>query len=190
MKEKLIILSDLWGREKSSWLDHYTPVLEEKFHIVFYDSCELGEIDTSDYRQDHLHAQFVNGGIEKAVEKLRRSEKDRVHCLAFSIGGTIAWKFGMESGKLRSLTCVSSTGLRKEAERPKGRIALFYGENDAYRPDEAWLKAMKLNYRVLSGKGHEVYREPEFARQLSGEIVRMIFSMSSGAPYGYSSKCT
>lgn len=29
MKKKLLILSDLWGRERSQWVDYYMPLLEK-----------------------------------------------------------------------------------------------------------------------------------------------------------------
>ena len=63
MKERLIIISDLWGREKAEWLINYTEILETKFDLFFYDSCEIGEVDKSNYIQDNLHNQFFRGLI-------------------------------------------------------------------------------------------------------------------------------
>ena len=173
MNERLIIISDLWGREKSEWLVNYTRVLEAKFDIEFYDSCELGEIDKTEYTQANLHKQFVESGIEKAVSKLIDIEKYPINILAFSIGGTIAWKYGIRTGKITSLVCVSSTRLRKETEKPSGRLKLFFGENDKFKPETEWLENMELDYQVLSHKGHEVYSEREFAEQLSEIITKM-----------------
>lgn len=65
MKERIIIISDLWGRKKSEWLINYTQILETEFDIMFYDSCELGQIDVAIYTQENLHKQFIGGGIEK-----------------------------------------------------------------------------------------------------------------------------
>jgi len=171
MKKRLIILSDLWGREKSEWLVYYTNILKAHFDITYYDCCELGEIDKSDYNEKSLHQQFVNGGIERAVRKLLALEQHTVNILAFSAGGTIAWKFGIESNKIDTLTCVSSTRLRHETIRPKGKIQLFYGENDTYKPQAEWLDKMQLSYKIISNKDHQLYREGEFAKKLCEQII-------------------
>ena len=92
IKERLILLSDLWGEEKCEWMTYYTSVLEQHFVLQYYDCCELGDIDKSDYSEKNLHHQFINGGMEKAVENLLQKEKESVIVLGFSIGGTIAWK--------------------------------------------------------------------------------------------------
>lgn len=171
MKKKLIILSDLWGREKSEWLIIYTQILRVNFDIVYYDCCELAKIDKSDYTEEKLHKQFVNGGIEKAVEALLKIEKDKVNILAFSIGGTIAWKFGIKSDKIDSLICISSTRLRYETIRPNGKIMLCFGDKDVFKPQIKWLDHMMLNYNILSNKEHQFYKEQDFAEQLSKQLV-------------------
>lgn len=171
MKARLVVISDLWGVEKHRWFTHYTRVLESKFDIKYYDSCELGKIDKSNYSQEHLHRQFVHGGVKTAVNSLLELEKQTVNILAFSIGGTIAWKFGIESNNINTLICVSSTRLRKETEKPNGKIELYFGENDKFRPIKEWFEMMKLDCNVLLDKEHEVYREPEFAKQLSEVIA-------------------
>jgi hypothetical protein len=51
MKPRLIILSDLWGKEKSEWVKGYIEILESEFDIKFYDCCELGEVDKGDYSE-------------------------------------------------------------------------------------------------------------------------------------------
>ena len=78
-------------------------------------------------------------------QKLIELEKDSVSILAFSIGGAIAWKYGLKSQKIDSLICVSSTRLRKEVEKPKGKIALYFGEDDAFKPKREWFHNMELN---------------------------------------------
>lgn len=40
--KKLILLSDLWGKEKPNWILQYTIVLEKYFDVKYYDCCELG----------------------------------------------------------------------------------------------------------------------------------------------------
>lgn len=172
MKERLIIISDLWGKEKAEWLTNYTEILKTKFDLKFYDSCEIGKVDKSNYVQDSLHNQFVNGGIELAVEKLIEQEKNPVNILAFSIGGVIAWNFGLKTDNIKSLLCISSTRLRKETRRPKGRITLYFGENDEYQPSPEWIEYMQVAFNVLPNKSHQVYREMKLAKDLSDKILK------------------
>lgn len=92
MKRKLIILSDLWGSKNSNWVNYYSEILKEHFEIQFYDCCELGGIDNKGSNQGLIHQQFIQFEIDKAVTKLIKTEQDSLSVLAFSIGGTIAWK--------------------------------------------------------------------------------------------------
>ncbi len=167
-KPKLIILSDLWGKEKSGWTSHYTKLLSQHFDIQYYDSCELAGIDKSVYTEKALHHQFVNGGIERASHKLAELVQEEVHTLAFSIGGTIAWQFGLQTGNIKSLTAISSTRLRYEKVKPETSIKLWYGEDDNYRPSKDWFDQMEIECEIISGQGHLVYREPGFAAILTG----------------------
>lgn len=45
MKPRLLLLSDLWGKENSLWISNYLAILEEYYECVFYDCCELAGID-------------------------------------------------------------------------------------------------------------------------------------------------
>ena len=73
-KPRLLLLSDLWGKEQSEWIILYTEILEQHFELKYYDCCELGNVDKTIYSEENLHQQFVNGGIEIAVEKLSQEE--------------------------------------------------------------------------------------------------------------------
>ncbi|MFK8104507.1 MAG: alpha/beta hydrolase [Saprospiraceae bacterium] len=173
-KKRLVIISDLWGREKADWLAFYTQVLEAIFEVNYYDSCELGGVDKTDYTEENLHRQFVNGGIEKAVENLIEVERKPINVLAFSVGGAIAWKFGMRTNMLHSLVCVSSTRLRKETAKPKGKVMLYFGAQDAFKPEESWFNQHEINREILANKAHQVYQEQQFAEQLSTTIIEAI----------------
>ncbi|MEL6944602.1 MAG: hypothetical protein AAFO82_18230 [Bacteroidota bacterium] len=59
MKPKLLLLSDLWGREKGDWIKDYLEILQPYFDCQYYDCCELGTVDKHPYEQEHLHHQFV-----------------------------------------------------------------------------------------------------------------------------------
>lgn len=163
MKERLIILSDLWGRDGASWIDLYMERLASRFNVVFYDSCELGKVDKSDYSQDVLHRQFVGGGVDRAVEQLIALEQESVHVIAFSIGGVIAWRFGLQTDRIKSLHAISSTRLRYETEKPSDEIVLFFGAEDDYQPDINWYENLGLEGIIISHHGHLVYQHAECA---------------------------
>ncbi len=153
-KPKLIILSDLWGKEKSSWVNNYISLLQEKFTVTFYDSCEIAEIDTEDYSEENVHKQFVTGGIEREVENLIISEKRQVYILGFSVGGTIAWKANLMGLNTKALFAISATRLRFETEKPNANLILFYGENDTYKPDDNWFENLNINKVIFENENH------------------------------------
>ena len=170
MKQKLIILSDLWGRENVDWVSTYVKSLSEVFEVVFYSSCELAGIPDFNISEKERHRLFIESGLEKAVENLLRLEKNEVLILAFSIGGTIGWKASLAGLKVVSFNAVSATRLRYEKEKPLNNIVLYYGEKDAYKPDASWFEKMKIDHGVISHGTHEIYRGEEFATKLCLEI--------------------
>jgi dienelactone hydrolase len=172
MKPRLIILSDLWGKEKSGWVSAYIELLKDKFEIQYYDCCELGIIDKINYTEENLHSQFVNGGIEKAVQHLLKAEKNQINVLAFSIGGTIAWKAALQGLNIRSLFAVSSTRLRYEDEIPNGAIKLYYGENDSNVPNENWFQKHSIDFKIIKKKEHGFYTEKDFATSICKEVLK------------------
>ena len=177
MKPRIIILSDLWGKEKSDWVTGYVELLEDKFEIQYYDCCELGEIDKTNYTEENLHNQFINGGIEKGVENLLKTEKNKINILAFSIGGTIAWKAALKGVNVRSLFAVSSTRLRYEDKIPNGTIKLYYGENDSNRPSNNWFEKHSIDFEIIKNKEHDFYTEKDFATLICDEILKKIHTI-------------
>jgi pimeloyl-ACP methyl ester carboxylesterase len=172
MKPRLLILSDLWGKEKSDWVLDYVELLKNKFEIQYYDCCELGEIDKADYTEENIHNQFVSGGIEKAVEHLVKTEKNEIDVLAFSMGGTIAWKAALKGLNVRNLFAVSSTRLRYEDKLPNGNIKLYFGENDNNKPDNNWFKKHSIDFKIIKKKEHDFYTEKDFAISICTEILK------------------
>ena len=83
-KPVLILLSDLWGKEKSGWIENYSRILKDHLEVRYYDSCELGEVDKSVYKEGSPHKRFIDGGIDKAVENLIKREQGNAGILAFS----------------------------------------------------------------------------------------------------------
>jgi pimeloyl-ACP methyl ester carboxylesterase len=171
MKPRLIILSDLWGKQKSDWVSDYVEQLKDKFEIQFYDCCELGAIDRTIYTEENLHIQFVNGGIETAIENLLESEKNKIDVLAFSIGGTIAWKAALRGLDVRNLVAVSSTRLRYVEDIPSGKIKLYYGEKDINTPSSNWFEKHSINFEIIKNKEHNFYTQNEFAASICNAIL-------------------
>ncbi|MFK7979118.1 MAG: alpha/beta hydrolase [Saprospiraceae bacterium] len=170
MKQQLLILSDLWGIQKASYLPLYTTLLQPKYDIQFLDCCQLGKINTSNYTQENLHQQFVNGGIEKAVKNLLKNYPQEVDILAFSIGGTIAWKANLASLKVRNLYAISATRLRYETEKPNSQIRLFYGGIDAYQPAKKWFDDLAItDYHIFEQEGHDIYQKSNIIQQICNQ---------------------
>ncbi|TDQ27865.1 alpha/beta hydrolase [Tenacibaculum caenipelagi] len=170
MKQRLLILSDLWGKENADWVSTYVENLSEDFEVVFYSSCELAGIPDFDITEHERHRLFIESGVEEAVENLLSLEKEEVVILAFSIGGTIGWKASLAGLKIASFYAVSATRLRYEKEKPLNKVTLYYGEGDAYKPDVSWFEKMKVDYHIIPKGTHELYRDKEFAKKLCLEI--------------------
>lgn len=170
MKNRLIILSDLWGIEDTSWVSLYLDMLSNDFKITFYSSCELAEMSKKDLSEVERHSFFLNGGVEKAVKNLIELENGQLTVLAFSIGGTIAWKACLKGLDVKKLYAISSTRLRYETEKPKAEAILYFGEEDNYKPNDNWLKNMKVSHNIIPQKTHEMYKEEEFAIKLCLQI--------------------
>lgn len=171
MKPRLIILSDLWGKGKSHWIEGYVKLLVDKFDIHYYDCCDLGEVDSVNCDEKNLHNQFVNGGIERAVDALLIKEKKAVTVLAFSIGGTIAWKAALKGLNIETLVAISSTRLRYEAQVPNCKLKLYFGEEDNYKPDGNWFKNCQILPEINKNKGHLMYLEKDFIHLVCNAIL-------------------
>lgn len=167
---KLLILSDLWGNADAQWLSHYKELLSPIFDIVYYDSAELASIDTDMLTEEYLHQQYINGGIDRAVESLINREKEEVSVLGFSIGGTIVWKAGLAGLKIKNLTAVSSTRLRHENMKPNTKINLYYGELDPVIPDINWFARHGLDKKLFEQENHTCYWKQEIAQKIFQEI--------------------
>lgn len=165
--EKLVILSDLWGKMKSDWLVEYSSILKNNFELVYYDCRVLGEIDIHSTSEDVIHQQFINGGIETAVKDLLKKETGKVNILGFSIGGYIAWKAALEGLKISNLIAVSATRLRFENSKPLCKITLIYGALDTFQPSIDWYNRLELDKIIYADENHDLYTKPENARRIS-----------------------
>ena len=171
MKKRLIILSDIWGIKNSNWIAQYTEILKEHFEIQLYDSCELGGVNIEYTTQELIHQQFIQFGIDKAVENLIQKEDSSVSILAFSIGGTIAWKATLKGLKTDHIYALSSTRLRFETQKPNTKIELFFAENDSNKPNKNWFSQLKIDDQLYQNKKHEFYKEKEVAITICQQII-------------------
>ena len=118
-----------------------------------------------------IHNEFVNGGIERAVEKLQLEEiSENSIVLGFSVGGTIGWKYALETGLVLSLACVSSTRLRYENIKPNCKIDLYFGNKDTYAPENSWFEKLSLNKITLEGE-HNIYKKESFSKFICSQFL-------------------
>lgn len=157
MKPRLLILSDLYGGDNPEWIKRYIDLLKFRFEIQYYDTLKLANIDSVNFSESDVHAQFLNGGIDRAVETLLNLEKEKVLILGFSIGGTIGWKAALKGLEVSSLFAVSSTRLRYETESPDCEIKLYFGEKDSSKPDSQWYLDLNLEHEILKDNNHQLY---------------------------------
>lgn len=170
-RDKLILLSDLWGVKKSEWWKYYLDELSPYFECTFYDSCELGGVVTEPYEQEHLHEQFVAFGIDKAAEKLKAICDEDVTVLAFSIGGTIAWRAGLLGAKITKLYSIAATRLRYETVLPDMPIQLRFAENDPFKPKDEWCQKMGLKPIITRDYGHNYYTFSEVSKEICSGLI-------------------
>lgn len=143
MKPKLTIISDLFGFQKSNWIEEYVKLLTSDFQLELYNAPELAGIESSHLSENDLHNQFIDFGINREVNELLKLRSEDSSILGFSIGGTIAWKAALEGFQITNLYAVSATRLRHETEKPNCNIHLLYGENDPFKPEKKMVRAIK-----------------------------------------------
>ncbi|KAF2079589.1 dienelactone hydrolase family protein [Flavobacterium sharifuzzamanii] len=160
-KTRLLLLSDLFGGNPE-WIQNYIEILEIKFDVQYYDILKLAQIDSSRDEKE-IHNQFLNGGIEKAVNNLLNFEKEKVAILGFSIGGTIAWKASLRGLQITQLVAVSSIRLRFETEIPSCKVKLYYGEKDLNKPNMQWFLDLKISNEIIENQDHILYQEKDYA---------------------------
>lgn len=165
-QETWLLISDLWGAPKANYLSLFREWAGDA-KLTFCDACALAGLDLGDYREEALHRQFVEGGIERAVAQLlKESGTIPVNVLGLSVGGTIAWK-AFEAGlPVKQLVTISATRLRYETVPPSHPTRCIFGENDPYRPTNEWFAQMGLELVLVPKQGHEVYRSPDCLRYL------------------------
>ncbi len=171
MAERLVVLSDMWGSKKGQWIASYLGYLQQYFDIVFYDCQQLANIDLTLNTTENIHKEFVNGGIDTAVAHLLKKEKEPSHYLAFSTGGTIAWKAGLKGLPMKSLYAISATRIRMEDSRPSCPVRLLYGENDTFRPSNDWFEEIGTEMEIFLNFGHDLYSDEKIIKKVCKDLL-------------------
>lgn len=167
-KPRLIILSDIFGRTEEEWMKEYEGRLSPYFKIIDYDSRELAGI--SALPQSEVHAGFVNGGINRAVQNLISTPVLPDVIVGFSVGGTIAWKYALKNAN-PSLYLISATRLRNETTKPLSPISLYYGELEEHGPSSKWFQEFKLSPEIFEKESHECYKSQNSIERVCQRII-------------------
>ena len=174
MAEKLVVLSDIWGVKKGLWITSYLGYLQQYYDIVFYDIQQLAHINLTVNCEENLHQAFVNGGIDTAVAHLMRKEKTASHYLAFSTGGTIAWKANLKGLPMKSLYTVSATRIREEKAKPDCPMTLVFGGNDSYMPKKEWRQKVGADFEIIQNFGHELYSDEKIISKVCQDLLTSV----------------
>lgn len=171
-KPKLIMISDLWGIEKSKWITFYTRRLHKHFDISILDSILLAEINGQNLNEQDRHKLFITGGLEKATQNLlNKLPRENTYLLGFSIGGYIAWKACLAGISINYLFAISSTRLRLEEKHPNNPLKLFFDEMDPNIPKGSWFQQMAITPLLYKDIGHNFYMKEEAARAICNQII-------------------
>lgn len=176
-KPRIAVLSDLFGISNEPWMEAYRNALKTHFTVVEYDCRELAQIAHLD--PDEIHYAFTHGGIEQAVNNLRLAEQHDVWLLGFSVGGTIAWKFALESTQCSAVFAVSATRLRDETKAPTSQKVLYFGELEEFGPKQEWFDRMNIQPIVLPNQSHECYKNHKVTTLICDKIIALQKETSS-----------
>jgi len=171
MKERLLLISDLWGFQNSQWLDLYLDRLAQDFEVSIFDCYLQSEIDPTLTSEAEIHHYFLKEGIAICSKKLAQISTKKTSVLAFSIGGTIAWKTALKGVEFNTFFAVSATRLRLENKRPTGNIHLFYGTGDNSRPNEAWFEQNNIPYTLFYEKKHNLYMNADSCTNICSSLI-------------------
>lgn len=174
MAEKLVVISDMWGVKKGLWITSYFGYLQQYYNIVFYDCQQLADIDVPVSTEENIHKAFVEGGIDTAVAHLLKKETEASHYLAFSTGGTIAWKAALKGLPMKSLTAISPTRVRYEEESPNVPMNLIYGECDKFKPGLKWAKQVGVDLNVIPSFGHQLYSDEKIISEVCLDLLEKV----------------
>lgn len=174
MTEKLVVISDMWGAKKGLWIASYFGYLQQYYDIVFHDCQQLGGIDVPLGTEENIHKAFIDGGIDTAVAQLLKKETKPAHYLAFSTGGTVAYKAALRGLPMKSLTSISATRIRLEDQKPNVPMNLIYGEYDEFMPNQKWAQEMGVDLKVVPHFGHGLYTDEKIISEVCLGLLEQV----------------
>jgi len=174
MAEKLVILSDMWGVKKGLWITSYFGYLQQYYDIEFHDCQQLGHVDVTVNTEENVHKAFVEGGIDTAVAHLLKKHSEPAHYLAFSTGGTIAWKAATKGLPMKSLTAISPTRIRFEEQAPACETDIVFGGKDDFRPDTSWSRKVGVDVNVVPNFGHQLYSDEKIISDVCLKLLQRV----------------
>jgi hypothetical protein len=157
LKKKVLILSDIVGFKNTSWISQYLDYLSDSFEITILDINDL--IETYIGNLDERYRKFIEKGMKEAVKSLSISSTEYDVLIGFSLGGTILWKYKINSNCSQDLICISSTRLRLEKTIPKGKNLLIFGDLDESKPSIEWFNSHNLDTEIIKEKSHDLFKE-------------------------------
>ncbi len=169
----------MWGCKKGLWITSYLGYLQSYFDITFYDSRDLGYLDSNLTTKESLHEAFLNGGIDMAVEQLLKKEEEKTpsHYLTFCAGATIAWKAALAGLPIASLYAISPCGLAGSLEKPNIPINLVYGEFQNLQPTEKHTPGEGLVVETVPRFGPELYTDEKIIQKVCLHLFESQFSI-------------
>lgn len=174
MAQKLVILSDMWGAKKGLWITSYLGYLQQYFDITYHDIQQLSNLDVVVNTAENVNRAFVEGGIDAAVSNLLNKETEPAHYLAFSTGGTIAWKAGLAGLPMKSLYTVSATRIRAEDMKPECKTVALFGDQDMYRPKLDWHQNVGVKSELIEGFGHTMYTDEKIISRVCLDLLNSV----------------
>lgn len=172
MKPSIVILSDLWGYTDQSWIYSYASMLKKHYKIQLFDCRKKAKIPSNIIDEKEIHEHMKAYGIQNCVHELVINQQCIDTILAFSIGGTIAWKAILEGFQTKKLYAISSTRLRYEKYIPNVKISLFYGESDLYKPTSDWFMSKNISPIIINKETHTLYQKQDCIKHISNHIIK------------------
>lgn len=158
MIKEIVVVSDMWGEVKSQWFSLFLELVPANISLRYFDSSKLGNVNLEQNDEEQIHNQFVEFGIENAVNTLLANNLESKIFIGCSVGGVIAWRAALRGLNVDKLITISSTRLRYETHKPDCEVINYFGQSDVYRPKADWLTTTgRVTSNLIAG-GHEIYK--------------------------------
>ena len=156
---KIALVTDLYGASESDWWSLYEKHFSNH-DITIFDSRQLAGIAT-EFSKETSHDLFVNGGIDRAAQKLGQHIGVDL-LIGLSVGGVICWRALLLGLCCKQFVTVSATRLRYENKKPESKMTLYFGEKDPYRPNQKWADELCVDMKIIPQAEHTIYRQSAF----------------------------